>query len=90
MATDKAARGAKLQVALDFVNLPRAMKAAEAAVRGGAEILEAGTPLIKAEGLDAVRELRTKFPDLRITSQYVNESGYVCTHYPRDFGYAGR
>ncbi|HUV40108.1 MAG TPA: orotidine 5'-phosphate decarboxylase / HUMPS family protein [Planctomycetota bacterium] len=50
------------------MNLPRAMKAAEAAVKGGAEILEAGTPLIKAEGLNAVRELRAKFPDLRIVA----------------------
>jgi len=52
----------KLQVALDFVELPRALKVAEAAVAGGAEYIEAGTPLIKSEGLDAVRALREKFP----------------------------
>jgi 3-hexulose-6-phosphate synthase/6-phospho-3-hexuloisomerase len=53
----------KLQVALDFVELPRALKVARDAVDGGAEIIEAGTPLIKSEGLDAVRKLREMFPD---------------------------
>jgi 3-hexulose-6-phosphate synthase/6-phospho-3-hexuloisomerase len=52
----------KLQVALDFLNLRRAMKVAREAAAGGADILEAGTPLIKSEGLDAVRELRAAFP----------------------------
>jgi 3-hexulose-6-phosphate synthase/6-phospho-3-hexuloisomerase len=52
-----------LQIALDFVTLNRAMKLAEEAVAGGADWLEAGTPLIKSEGLDAVRELRKRFPN---------------------------
>jgi len=52
----------KLQVALDFVDLVRALKLAEEAVDGGADWLEAGTPLIKSVGLDCVRELRKKFP----------------------------
>ena len=56
----------KLQVALDFVELSRAMQVAEAAVAGGADYIEAGTPLIKSEGLDAVRKLREKFPNLTI------------------------
>ena len=51
-----------LQVALDFVELIRALKLAEEAVDGGADWLEAGTPLIKSVGLDCVRELRKKFP----------------------------
>ena len=51
----------KLQVALDFVELPRALAVAAAAVAGGADYLEAGTPLIKSEGLDAVRKLRERF-----------------------------
>jgi 3-hexulose-6-phosphate synthase/6-phospho-3-hexuloisomerase len=52
-----------LQIALDFVTLNRAMKLAEESVAGGADWLEAGTPLIKSEGLDAVRELRKRFPN---------------------------
>ena len=53
----------KLQVALDFIELPRALAVAREAVAGGADYIEAGTPLIKSEGLDAVRELRAAFPD---------------------------
>ena len=55
-----------LQLALDFVNLKRAITLAEEAVGGGVEWLEAGTPLIKSEGLDAVRMLRKKFPKATI------------------------
>jgi 3-hexulose-6-phosphate synthase/6-phospho-3-hexuloisomerase len=51
-----------LQLALDFLNLNRALKVAQEAVKGGVDWLEAGTPLIKSEGLDAIRKLRKKFP----------------------------
>ena len=51
-----------IQVALDFVELKRAIKLASEAVEGGADWLEAGTPLIKSEGLNAVRALRKQFP----------------------------
>ena len=63
-----AKRDIRLQVALDFVDLSRAMVVAEAAVAGGADILEAGTPLIKSEGLDAVRKLRAAFPAVTIVA----------------------
>ena len=52
-----------LQVALDFVDIERAVKVAEEAVEGGADWIEAGTPLIKSEGLNAVRALRQHFPN---------------------------
>lgn len=52
-----------LQIALDFIVLDRAIKLAEESVLGGADWLEAGTPLIKSVGLDAVRELRKRFPN---------------------------
>ena len=51
-----------LQIALDFVDLSRALRAAREVVAGGADWIEAGTPLIKAEGLNAVRALRKEFP----------------------------
>ena len=35
---------------------------------GGADIIEAGTPLIKSEGLDAVRKLRAAFPAATIVA----------------------
>ena len=57
-----------LQIALDFLNLKRALRVAEAAVAGGADWLEAGTPLIKSEGLDSVRALRRNFPGLPIVA----------------------
>ena len=57
-----------LQVALDFENLPRALQAAKEAVEGGADWVEAGTPLLKSEGLDAVRALKKAFPGHRIVA----------------------
>lgn len=57
-----------VQVALDLIDLPRAIRIAEEAVAGGVTYIEAGTPLIKAEGMLAVRELRSKFPHLTIVA----------------------
>ncbi|MDH4238548.1 MAG: orotidine 5'-phosphate decarboxylase [Phycisphaerae bacterium] len=57
-----------LQVALDFVDLIRALKLADESVAGGADWLEAGTPLIKSVGLDCVRALRKKFPQHTIVA----------------------
>jgi len=56
-------RKAILQVALDFVDLDRAMQVAREAVKGGVDWLEAGTPLIKSEGMNAVRALKKAFPE---------------------------
>jgi 3-hexulose-6-phosphate synthase/6-phospho-3-hexuloisomerase len=55
-----------LQVALDYVDNSRALKCAREAVAGGADILEVGTPLLKAEGLEAVRMLHREFPHLPV------------------------
>ncbi len=57
-----------LQLALDFVNLKQALRAAREAVAGGAAWIEAGTPLIKSEGLNAVRVLREEFGDLTVVA----------------------
>src|SRR5690554_6472093 len=56
----------KLQVALDFLQFSRALAVGTQAVAGGADYIEAGTGLIKSEGLDAVRRLRSAFPDKTI------------------------
>ncbi len=61
-------QSALLQVALDFIELDRALQVAEEAAAGGADILEAGTPLIKSVGLEAVRALRARFPGLRVAA----------------------
>jgi len=60
--------GPILQVALDFANLSQALRVAKEAAAGGAQWLEAGTPLIKSEGLEAVRQLREQFPDHTIVA----------------------
>lgn len=52
-----------LQVALDLQELKRALQIAEEAVAGGADWVEAGTPLIKSEGMGAVRKLKERFPN---------------------------
>ncbi len=57
-----------LQVALDHVTLERALKAAREALAGGADWVEAGTPLIKSEGLEAVRALRREFPQATVVA----------------------
>lgn len=51
-----------LQVALDLMQLTRAVPIAHEAVAGGADWIEAGTPLIKSEGAEAIRTLRREFP----------------------------
>jgi len=58
----------QLQLALDFANLSQALRAAREAWEGGVRRLEAGTPLIKSEGLDCVRKLRAEFPDATIVA----------------------
>ncbi|MCI0496723.1 MAG: orotidine 5'-phosphate decarboxylase [Thermoplasmata archaeon] len=57
-----------LQVALDLIQLDRAVQIAREAIEGGADWLEAGTPLIKSEGMDAVRRLRSEFPGAYIVA----------------------
>ncbi len=51
-----------LQVALDLLNEHRALAIAKDSVKGGADWLEAGTPLIKSEGMNVVRKLKELFP----------------------------
>src|SRR3990172_482524 len=57
-----------LQVALDFMHARRALQAAKEAVEGGADWSEAGTPLIKSEGVEVVRQLRKMFPGKTIVA----------------------
>lgn len=76
-----------LQVALDFVDLPRAMQLAEEAVAGGADWLEAGTPLIKSVGFDAVRQLHARFPDKLIVADLkVMDAGRIEVEYAAKAG----
>jgi 3-hexulose-6-phosphate synthase/6-phospho-3-hexuloisomerase len=51
-----------LQLALDLENLSRTIQIAKESINGGADWIEAGTPLIKSEGMNAIRALRKCFP----------------------------
>lgn len=52
-----------LQVALDLLNSERAIKIANLAIKGDSKCwIEAGTPLIKSEGMNIIRSLRRTFP----------------------------
>ncbi|MDK2832611.1 MAG: 3-hexulose-6-phosphate synthase / 6-phospho-3-hexuloisomerase, partial [Methanolobus sp.] len=55
-----------IQVALDLLETDRAIQIAKESLEGGADWLEAGTPLIKSEGMDVIRKLREAFPDKTI------------------------
>jgi len=57
-----------LQVALDVLELERAIEIGKESVEGGADWLEAGTPLIKSEGMNAIRTLKDVFSDVKIVA----------------------
>jgi aldehyde:ferredoxin oxidoreductase len=61
-------QGPKLQVAIDERYLRDALPIAEGVYRGGADIIEAGTPLIKSEGLRVVKEFRRICPNATIVA----------------------
>ncbi|MBA1342073.1 MAG: Bifunctional enzyme Fae/Hps [ANME-2 cluster archaeon] len=52
----------KLQLALDLLEIDRAIRIAEEAAEY-IDLIEVGTPLVKSEGMAAVRALRKAFPD---------------------------
>jgi 3-hexulose-6-phosphate synthase/6-phospho-3-hexuloisomerase len=55
-------------VALDLLELDRSIQIAKEAIAGGADWIEAGTPLIKSEGMDAVREMKRALPGVKIVA----------------------
>jgi 3-hexulose-6-phosphate synthase len=59
---------ATVQLSLDLIDLEEACGAAAIALRAGVDWLEAGTPLILADGARAVRELRAHFPKTPIVA----------------------
>ncbi len=68
----------KVQISLDLTNLEDALATAEAAMAVGVDWLEAGTPLILAEGLRAVRGLRERFPGVPIVADLKTmDGGYL-------------
>lgn len=58
---------ALLQLALDFTDIKKAIEVAEKA-REYVDWLEVGTPLIKSEGVNAICELKKRFPEKKIVA----------------------
>ncbi|MFX0172448.1 MAG: 3-hexulose-6-phosphate synthase, partial [Candidatus Hodarchaeota archaeon] len=70
----------KLQVALDLRDLDEAIKIARKSALGGIDWIEAGTPLIKACGMDSVKKLRSLFPHKVIVADLKTmDTGYLET-----------
>ncbi|SFJ05401.1 orotidine 5'-phosphate decarboxylase / HUMPS family protein [Planctomicrobium piriforme] len=67
-----------VQISLDLTNIDEALSTAEMALRAGVDWLEAGTPLILAEGLHGVRALRKAFPKTPIVADLKTmDGGYL-------------
>lgn len=67
-----------VQVSLDVTSIEEALHLAEIAVRAGVDWLEAGTPLILAEGMHAVRALKQRFPDKPVVADLKTmDGGYL-------------
>lgn len=67
-----------VQISLDVTDLDEAVETAALALRAGVDWLEAGTPLILAEGLRCVRTLRESFPDVPIVADLKTmDGGYL-------------
>lgn len=64
-----------VQISLDLVSIPEALETAATALRAGVDWLEAGTPLIIAEGMNGVRELRRAFPKTPIVADLKTMDG---------------
>lgn len=67
-----------VQISLDLTDLAEALATATLARRAGVDWLEAGTPLILAEGLHGVRALRERFPGVPIVADLKTmDGGYL-------------
>jgi len=65
-----------VQISLDLTSIPEALETARMALRAGVDWLEAGTPLIIAEGMHGVRALRQEFgPDVPIVADLKTMDG---------------
>src|ERR671936_292695 len=67
-----------VQLSLDLTDLKEALETARIAVEAGVDWLEAGTPLLLAEGLHGVRALRETFPHHPIVADLKTmDGGYL-------------
>ncbi|MFS8616884.1 MAG: orotidine 5'-phosphate decarboxylase / HUMPS family protein [Solitalea sp.] len=67
-----------VQISLDLTGIDEALETAALALRAGVDWLEAGTPLILAEGLHGVRKLREAFPEVPLVADLKTmDGGYL-------------
>ena len=67
-----------VQLSLDLTSMDEAMDTAAVGVEAGVDWLEAGTPLLLAEGLHAVEKLRSRFPKHPIVADLKTmDGGYL-------------
>jgi 3-hexulose-6-phosphate synthase/6-phospho-3-hexuloisomerase len=67
-----------VQISLDLTTISEALSTAQMARRAGVDWLEAGTPLIIAEGMNGVRALREVFPHVPIVADLKTmDGGYL-------------
>jgi 3-hexulose-6-phosphate synthase len=67
-----------VQISLDLTTMAEAIEVAETAVAAGVDWLEAGTPLLLAQGLAAVETLRIRFPNHPIVADLKTmDGGYL-------------
>lgn len=67
-----------VQISLDLTDIDEALQTAAMALRAGVDWLEAGTPLLLAEGLHGVRKLRAAFPEVPIVADLKTmDGGYL-------------
>ncbi len=69
-----------IQISLDLTDISESIEIAEIAVDAGVDWIEAGTPLLLAEGLHAVTALRKRFPNHPIVADLkIMDGGYLET-----------
>jgi 3-hexulose-6-phosphate synthase/6-phospho-3-hexuloisomerase len=67
-----------VQLSLDLIDMDEALETAAVGVEAGVDWLEAGTPLLLAEGLHAVEKLRARFPNHPIVADLKTmDGGYL-------------
>ncbi len=64
-----------VQISLDLTSIQEVLQTAHLALRAGVDWLEAGTPLIIAEGMHGVRALRSEFPQVPIVADLKTMDG---------------
>jgi 3-hexulose-6-phosphate synthase/6-phospho-3-hexuloisomerase len=70
-----------IQIALDFPTIDQAIACARLGLQAGVDILEVGTPLIVAQGVNTIGQLKRAFPEFPVLADYKTmDSGGKNTH----------